>query len=151
MGESMRGALLGIVAAVLLVLGLFYLVKSGVLSELLETDSVSATVETSSATVSTANEVSRPNTGFDSSTILNGFKLFLQGMVTIAQRFVEIIVDMVSADSPSQTLINGAILTGVFVLLGYLAVLVAKVFRFIFIAAAIFTAGITVLYVLGLI
>jgi len=37
----MRGALLGIVAAVLLVLGLFYLVKSGVLSELLETDSVS--------------------------------------------------------------------------------------------------------------
>jgi len=147
----MRGALLGIVAAVLLVLGLFYLVKSGVLSELLETDSVSTTVETSSATVSTANEVSRPNTGFDSSTILNGFKLFLQGMVTIAQRFVEIIVDMVSADSPSQTLINGAILTGVFVLLGYLAVLVAKVFRFIFIAAAIFTAGITVLYVLGLI
>jgi len=151
MGESMRGALLGIVAAVLLVLGLFYLVKSGVLSELLETNTVSATVETSSATVSTANEVSRPNTGFDSSTVLNGFKLFLQGMVTIAQRFVEIIVDMVSADSPSQTLINGAILTGVFVLLGYLAVLVAKVFRFIFIAAAIFTAGITVLYVLGLI
>jgi len=85
------------------------------------------------------------------SSVTDVLRMVFYGAVDIGRKFVAFILDMISAESPMQTLINGAILSIVFLVLGYLSVAIAKFIRFLLYAAAVFTMGITIMQVLGMI
>jgi len=145
----LKKALAIIIAGVALVLGLFYLAKSGMV------ESVAAAAQDSivpDSSVSSSNETSIPNTiGTDTSNIEYAAKAFITYITSMAKRFVDVVSDIVAGETMTETIINGGILAAVFVVLGYLAMVIAKFIRFLFYAAAIFTVGVTILYIMGLI
>jgi len=140
-------ALLAIVLAIAAVLGMFYVARSNMLDVAVQRATGSAEVN-----VSTSNEVSIPNKiEVNHQTAIDIAKMVIYGAISVGQKFAEFVAETVRGENLTQTIINGAILSAVFFVLGYLSVVLAKLIRFLFYAAGIFTAGITMMYVLGLI
>lgn len=143
----MKKWLLIIIAGVGVALGVFYLVKSGALATLAVPRSVSVTVPTSRSSSTSSVQVTK----VDESTLIQSVKLFIYSVSSFAKKFIELVADIVKGGSTTETLINGGILTAVFIALGYLAMVLAKFIRFLFYAAAAFTVGITIMCFLGMI
>jgi len=167
MRRSARKPLLVVIAAIVLVLVLFYLYKSGVITSVLgfsngfssvsdEVAAVAASGSSASSSVSTGSAESSPITvgsgsvSINADSVTHAAKVFITGITSIAMRFVEMVSEMIRGKTVTETVINGAVLTLIFVGLGYFSVLIARFIRFLFFVAAAFTAGLTMMYVLGL-
>jgi len=132
--------LLLIAAGVALVLGLFYLAKAGIV-ENAAVARISDSVSSDGTSIPNNNEAS----------IEYAARTFVSYATSIAKKFVETVSDMVAGKTVTETIINGSVLAAIFVILGYLAILFAKFIRFLFYAAAVFTVGVTILHILGMV
>jgi len=158
MRRTAKKSLLVVVVAIVLVLGLFYLFKSGMLASVPSIGNVAsaaASVSSASSGVSSESAESMPNTegtgiSIDTDSVTHAAKVFISSITGIAMRFVEMVSEMIRGETVTETAINGAVVTLIFVVLGYFSMLIARFIRFLFFAAAAFTAGLTMLYVMGL-
>jgi len=153
MGRTAK-TVIGFIVAIAIIFGIFYIYKYGFRSplEIYSSSTNTTAVGTTQTTQTTTSTTTSTDNGYGSiSNIISNIDLkkIVESIASFFGSILDWIVNNVKASDLRSTIIKGSLLSLAFFVVGYVAHMIVKIFRFIMYALGVTTIVFTILIVLG--
>jgi len=153
MGRTAK-TIIGFIVAIAIIFGIFYIYKYGFRSplEIYSSSTNTTAVGTTQTTQTTTSTTTSTNNGYGSlvNIVSNiDLKKIIEGIANFFGSILDWIVSNVKASDLRSTIIKGSLLSLAFFVVGFVAHMIVKVFRFIMYALGVTTIIFTIMIALG--